>query len=204
MFIEHVRISPRYVPRDFIELNLDLNSPTHYWDKGLNIFRDRMESRFLLIVQDMLLNMKKDYMYIDYSFSIMGLNCLFIEALRQFELGLDATESYRGANLEAFKDFFNRSFFFDFSPRISKLFYKHVRCGILHQAQTQGNTQLTFDQDLMVKMIDEESIRVDVEKFSNALFSEYEYYLERLKDPDQIQLRTKFIRKMNFIIDRIR
>jgi hypothetical protein len=183
-------------------LNLEVDSSNEHWESAIDIFKDRLESRFILVIQDMLGKLRS--VYIDYSFSIMGLNCLLIEAIRQFELGLDATETYRGANEYAFRDFFSRSQHFEFTPRLSKIFYKHVRCGILHQAQTQGNTQLTFGQDEMVKFIDEESIRVDVEIFTYALFAEYEDYLTRLQNPREVEIRNKFIKKMNFIVNRIR
>jgi hypothetical protein len=70
-----------------------------------------------------------------HGFTTMAVSCLLIETLESFWRGWPTTD--RQSQL-AFCQFFARS------PRFHALlghvpeFYKHVRCGILHQAETTG------------------------------------------------------------------
>ncbi|GLI09665.1 hypothetical protein YDYSG_56970 [Paenibacillus tyrfis] len=204
MFNHAIYISPRYQVSDYIDLNLRLDSNDETWRQAIDILKDRIENRFLLIIQDQLDKLRANFGIIDYSFSVMALNCLLIETMRQFKKGIDTTESnYRGANQAAFVEFFKQSYFFrdHFSQDTAKTFYKHIRCGILHQAQTQSNSQLTIDQDSMVERIENNCIRVDVEKFTYALFEDYEDYVSILNQRDKDTVyRRNFIKKMNHIV----
>ena len=206
MFREEILISPNYKIRDYTELDLRIDSDQEIWNKAIDIFKDRVEGRFLLLIQELSDRARFDYKSFEYSFSSMALCCLLIETLFQFYKGLDETKRVygrQGMNVDAFKHFFRESEFF--SPHISdiesKIFYKDIRCGILHQAQTKRNSQLTINQGQMVLSIDN-GIRVDIGIFTDALIQEYESYTRRIKYAQYgswITLRENFIRKMNFI-----
>ena len=72
-------------------------------------------------------------------FCIMANCCLMIEVLESFYQGWDKTNK---KSRQAFNDFMNRAQeFSDFKPYSSD-FYKHVRCGILHQAETTGGWKI--------------------------------------------------------------
>ncbi|MGG6312403.1 hypothetical protein [Paenibacillus macerans] len=198
MYQNEIYISPKYILEDYLDLNLSLNSNDQDWDKAIDIFADRIEGRFLLLIQHYSDNIRLDNRYIDYSFSSMALCCLLIETLHQFYNGLDITV-FRG-HKEAFVKFLTRSFFFSrhFTCRTASFFYSDIRNGILHQAQTKRNTQLSFNQENMVTEIDN-GIRLDVIKFKDELLSEYQHYLDLLKQRMNSELRDNFIRKMNYI-----
>lgn len=198
MYHNVVYISPKYEPSDYLVLDLNTESNEQEWNKAIEIYKDRMENRFLLIIQDMLGNLRDNIRVIDYSFSIMALNCLLVETLRQFYLGNDVTI---GNNEREFKKFFRNSDIFrnKFTSKQASIFYKHVRCGILHQAQTQSYTQLTVGQDEMVININDSCIRLDVEKFTDSLIFEYESYLLKLTDKSNVEYRENFIKKMEYI-----
>lgn len=205
MFNGVISISPKYQVRHFTDLDLKLDSEAHIWDQAINIFVDRIENRFVIIIQDLLGKVRTDYGVIDYSFSVMALNCLLIETLRQFKLGEDATV---GNNEKAFVGFFKSSRFFNecISNKNAKLFYNHIRCGILHQAQTKYNSQLAINQEVMIERLEDDSqcIRVDVEHFTNALIQDYEEYLRNIRNIDYSPvLRQNFISKMNYIVQDI-
>lgn len=202
MYKDFVYISPKYQVRHYTELNLNLESDRYTWNIAIDIVKDRLENRFLLIIQDMLDKVRKQIGSIDYSFSIMALNCLFIEALRQFKLGHDET---KGANQKAFVKFFKSSdhFINHLTTDEAEIFYKHIRCGILHQAQTQFNSQLTIDQPSMIQRLGDDCIRVDIEKFTYALIADFEGYLKDLSQVDKVDLRTNLVKKMNFIVEKI-
>ncbi|CDN42956.1 hypothetical protein [Paenibacillus sp. P22] len=206
MFREEILISPNYKIRDYTELDLRIDSDQETWDRAIDIFKDRIEGRFLLLIQELSDKARFDYKSFEYSFSSIALCCLLIETLFQFYKGLNETRrgyGWQGMNKDAFKHFFRESEYF--SPYISDndadIFYKDIRCGILHQAQTKRNSQLTIHQDQMVHTI-ENGIRVDIGIFTDALIQEYELYVSKIKNGQinsSVTLRENFIRKMNYI-----
>ncbi len=70
-------------------------------------------------------------------FSMMASGCLLIEALQAFYRGWKETQTSGG-------DLFDN--FFAATPSLkafkNKGFYKHVRCGIMHQAETTGGFRI--------------------------------------------------------------
>lgn len=198
MYHNDIYISPRYCLDDYLMLNLSSTSNEQDWRKAIDIFADRIEGRFLLLIQEYSDNIRSDNRHIDYSFSSMALCCLLIETLHQFYYGLDVTV-FRG-HKEAFVQFLTRSTYLGrhFTRRTAAFFYSDIRNGILHQAQTKRNTQLAFDQlDMVIEI--ENGIRLDVIKFKDELINEYQLYLERLRQSTNIELRESFIKKMNYI-----
>ena len=68
-----------------------------------------------------------------HGFTIMAVSCLMIEALESFYKGwADSTNKSE----KAFCDFFDRNNNFSFIRKYGKDFYRGVRCGILHQAES--------------------------------------------------------------------
>jgi len=202
MFKDRIYVSPRYYLEDYLALNLALTSDEQSWQQAINIFSDRIEGRFLLLIQEYSDNISRNYRYIDYSFSTMALCSLLIETLHQFYNGLDVTV-FRG-HREAFVQFLTRSNYFGrhFTRRTAGFFYSDIRNGILHQAQTKRNTQLTFDQENMIMEIPN-GISLDVIKFKDELLHEYQEYLEKLNNDSNQELRENFIKKMDYVTRRI-
>jgi hypothetical protein len=82
-------------------------------------------------------------------FCTMAICCLMVEALESFWEGL-ATTRAPGASRAAFVSFFNRSDNLrPFRPYADE-FYTHVRCGILHQAETTGAWKIRRDGPLFL------------------------------------------------------
>ncbi len=75
---------------------------------------------------------KKDYKN---GFSIMANCCLIIEALESFKNGWETTHN---RSRDAFNSFFKSEPKFEQFKECATDFYKHIRCGILHQAETTG------------------------------------------------------------------
>jgi len=68
-------------------------------------------------------------------FTIMAVCCLMIEAMESFLQGLESSD---GKSKKMFSSFFARENEFATFSLVSAAFYKHIRCGILHQAETTG------------------------------------------------------------------
>ncbi len=199
MFENYIYISPHFIPEDYTEIKLRIDSPESDWEKAIDIFLDRINGRYFNAIK-LLLDKTRRFQgnSTDYSFSAMALMCLMIETLHQFYNGLDETEPRR--HREAFVNFLTRSnnFRFEFNRHEAQLFYSHIRNGILHQAQTKGNTQITISSYMMVEEVPD-GIKVDVMLFYKALKKEISHYVSMLRCSDEFVIRENFIRKMGFI-----
>jgi hypothetical protein len=135
-----------------------------------------------------------------YGFAIMALCSLLIESLQCYRYGLPTTyereyattlqgftppreyeidRSEHKTGEAAFKDFFevddNRALF----PGVDgKVFYKVIRNGLLHQAQTKQGWRIRSGHP---KLWDNAEKVVDRTKFANALDVAFDKYVEELK-----------------------
>jgi hypothetical protein len=199
-----MKISPKYSSFDWKSVNLNVNSPLSDWEKAINIFQDRINGRFfnqVKLIENQIFS----------GFAIMSLDCLLIETLNQFWLGIDDTNHHPqytrpiGRNWMSFRDFFHRSSHFStfFPDDVSKVFYEQVRCGLLHQAETKQGTLINFKKSTMVNKIDisdiNKGIEVNRKLFHAALIQEFEDYCKKLLNSSESAIRQNFINKMNLI-----
>lgn len=188
----NLSISPKYRVSDWVNARDSDN-----WDEMVNIFQDRIESRYLRPVR----LISNDNELGEFSgFSIIAIDCLIIETLNQFYNGHNETI---GAHRNAFWKFFKQSDHFKnhFSRSKAFLFYSHYRCGILHQAQTKAKSVVRIDQNEMIQTVTNrvsDGLIVDRSKFHAALEDEILSYIQKLKNGD-VKLRTNFVIKMNKI-----
>lgn len=196
MFRDNRRyISENDTRDDYILLDLKLNSPSLTWDAAIDIFRGRIEGRFLdpmntLIQADVNKN----------GFAAMALCCLLIEALMQFREGYPQSKEYR--NKECYKKFLSNQLSEVFNGQTAVRFYKDIRCGILHSAQTKSGSCLTYNTDYTVRIQGNNVMMVDVQNMCNKVEQYFERYCEELKNTNDINLRTNFICKMDDITKR--
>lgn len=187
-------ISLRYIKDDFLNLNIKIDSNEN-WDRALDIFNDRIEGRYLNIMNKLI---RKNELLID-GFAIMALNCLLIETLLQFKHGWDET---KGTNKKRYSDFLLSEFPHIFDTRkLAEVFYTDIRCGILHSAQTKGKSKLTFNRDYAAKLFETENkeyIKVDVRNMTIEVEKFYHEYKNKIIT-DTDDLRENFRKKMYFI-----
>ncbi|MED3962839.1 hypothetical protein [Niallia taxi] len=218
MFRDTLFLSPKYKLEDHKELftNLSSNSNRYDWKTAIEIFKDRIEGRFLNVAKNLLKECSRDES-LSTAFSIMALNCLLIETLQQFYDGTDETPS---PNKDTFVNFLMQSPYFSesnkayqkrhkkelgngFNKELAEHFYKNVRCGLLHQAQTKRNAVISYYTPHMVDMVTYEGwVLYDVKKITESLEKEFNRYIERLKDNVQQEKRDKFCEKWRFIIEK--
>lgn len=190
-------VSPNYRVRDWINA-----MASDDWVKMVAIFRDRLHGRFLEPVDLIAANPEIGEFA---GFSIMALDCLLVETLNQFYQGLDETPRDHAGQ---FWIFFQTSEHFKqhLTREVSDTFYRHVRCGLLHQAQTKKGTLIRADQEKMFTPAPGglvKGIIVDRERFHNALKQEIETYIGKLEIGGEANqnLRTNFIKKMCYICE---
>jgi hypothetical protein len=198
MWDNELYLSPNFTKDDYINLGMSISSADAKWDKAIEIFEDRIKGRFLNVVRDLLeIENTNRNRFFGYSFSVMAINCLLIETLQQFYYGLNTTPK---PNANAFIIFLTKSRHFnsDFNSNLARIFYEDIRCGILHQAQTKRNSQLTYHNNSMVEPI-HKGIRIDVKLFSIALLNEFEDYVKLIKLGER-EKRVNFLKKMEYIV----
>ncbi len=172
---------------------LDFTKETD-WQIAIDIFEDRIRGRFLDIVDEI-----QEYVFA--GFAVMALDCLLIETLQQFFEGVHETP--RGQSEMYFRRFLTQTSFapfFDDDDK-SRLFFDHIRCGILHQAEVKGNSRIIITGGTpMVRQVDNGLI-INRQLFHQQLAWEFNHYVARLRqnDPPDDELRRKFRRKMDAI-----
>ena len=101
-------------------------------EKLANFVFDRLSERYILP----LLHVDPAYKN---GFNMLANSCLLIEAFETFRTG----KIKKSNSQSAFESFFSREESFKSLSKYSVEFYKHVRCGILHQGETTGNWRIT-------------------------------------------------------------
>lgn len=108
-------------------------------------------------------------------FAMLAIGCLSIEAIESFYQGLSST---KGKSEGIFRSFFGRSKFFHAFSSCSGEFYKHVRCGILHQAETTGGWRILRRGALL------EGRTINAKRFMCSLELEIRSYINCLNESD--------------------
>jgi hypothetical protein len=201
------KISSAHWASDWAVDLADRHSPL--WPQAIEIIRDRFESRYLKSISTLINNTDKVIKY-NCGFLVMSLDCLFIETLNQFYLGLKKTTDryYRSngnANLrwnwQAFRDFFLHSSNFPSfkgNDTIVEVFFNEIRCGLLHQAESKTNSLINIREKQMLTLITANDpkggIILNRNLFHDALVKEFEKYLNDLKNPDIKNIEGNYLR----------
>lgn len=201
-----MQISPKYFCSDWTDLKL-----TKYfskdWCKGADIVHDRIHGRYLAQIEVLEEHLDRA-IWLYSGFLIMAIDCMVIETLNQFYLGLnDTDEKYYRENWKSFRDFFARSEFFqnDFDDDKAKIFHDHIRNGLLHQAQTKEKSLINIKLPSMITQVTpsnvSDGIIINRERFHRALVNEFEQYINKLKTDDNVfdDLRQKCVNKLETI-----
>lgn len=184
-----ILISPRFSKDDYLDLHLTQNSSDEIWIQAVSIFDDRLYGRFWQPINILSSNINEN------GFAIMALECLLIETLLQFDLGVEVTPP---GNWRNYSQFLKKHLSELFDKKSSERFYSDIRCGILHSAQTKRGSILTTKTDYVINFQDE-ILSVSVEGLTNALLDYYKDYKEKILCRNNVEARRKFIDKMNYI-----
>ena len=195
-----MKIAPNYSSEDWNKLDLqDHNSED--WPIAIAIFKERINARYIEPM-DILIKTEETARPTDrkYGFVILAIDLLLMETIQAFREGLADTRNQS-------KDVFIR--FLKESPNFSKYFlndesrerfYHEFRCGILHQAEVQGNT-LVWSIGQLHEQADEISI-INRTEVHAKLKMDIRQYINDLKNPDNQILRDNFKIKMHAIANR--
>lgn len=184
-----IYISNRHTKDDYIKLNLESNSSEEDWEKAIDIFKDRIESRFLKPIE-LLLNNEDEGMQCE--FSALSIMTFLIETFKQFRDGIviekkietfkqfrngtavekriekliykdgsNSYKDYKGSLL--YKQFLHGSPFL-LTLDAAKLFYTNVRCGLLHQAELKDNVVIYKNANSYLNTENQKKFYIHIDK----------------------------------------
>ena len=131
-------------------------------------------------------------------FLTMAAACLLIETFQCFKDGRKDTRG-KGKGEAAFKKFFE-CYSAEFPGIAGEEFYAKIRCGILHQAQTNGRFRIKKSGPVF----DEAKKSINAPNFLKNLKSIVEAYVAELRASDMNDdIWVKSLRKIEYICDTI-
>jgi hypothetical protein len=109
-----------------------------------------------------------------HGFTMMAISSLMVEALSSFENGWDTT---RGMGSRPFQLFFAAHSALEPFNNIADEFYRNIRCGLLHQAETKGGWRIFRKGPLC----DTPNRSINATAFARALDQALVEYVTKLK-----------------------
>jgi cation transport regulator ChaC len=189
---EPMRISPHFTCDDWTDMAF---SKEEEWQKAIDIFEDRIDGRFMKIIGRI-----EGYEFS--GFAVLALDSLLIETLQQFRDGVPKTPN--GKSQDYFVSFLTETSFGKFfDQNKAEIFYKQIRCGILHQAEIGGSSRVLIRQQApLIRLAkDGNGLVINRKLFHKQLAKEFENYVSQLRktnSPDE-KLRSNFKKKMDYI-----
>jgi len=192
-----MQIAPGVDAAKWKDLKLD-HPDSADWAKAESILEARIHDRYIEPV-DFLIAAEESKPPSErrFGFTVLAIDCLLVETLGAFIEGLEDTD---GKSKKTFCTFLRtRKQFADVftTDDLAKKFYEQFRCGILHQAESGGESKVWSVGPLVY--IDGDAIIVNRTKFHEYLKAEFQKYLSELRDPKNTDLRANFRKKMNSI-----
>lgn len=151
-------------------------------------------------------------------FAIMALCCLLIETLQSFRETPQSSGPVVGPcsypngpcirpqapTKELFKKFLRMpAFRGEFHEKIAGDFVDGIRHGIMHEAETRGWVIRRDEPEGRILEPRGHGYALNRTEFCRALKTEFENYIQQLRDPGRQALRKRFLKKMDDIVKEI-
>jgi hypothetical protein len=184
-----IRISRNYKADHWKALAFDTESD---WESAIDIFMDRLDTRYLLHIKELLRHRTS-------GFAVLTLDCAIIETLEQFRRGVPETPSRKSG--EYFASFLTQTSFSEyFSDEHARLFYKVIRCGLLHQSEAKSSlVKRSSTLPLIDFTEDRKGLIINAKTFHSKLEVVIGEYVSVLSDPESKSARAAFRKKMDSI-----
>ena len=198
--------SGEYSPKHWMELRreiMDNFSNTEKWREAYDkFFLLRIETRFIKPVKLIINSISPDESKSGEGFTITAILCILIEYLQAYYEGCNYTTGepklYEYKSSKAmFKNFFtmHEPFKTYFSPSDAEQFYDEVRCGLLHEAATKGNSKIHANKAGLLLEKSDEGFILDRDALLAALEDYLDHYRKVLLFDDN--LKKNFFRKID-------
>lgn len=207
-----IYVSPRYEKNRYLELGLSEDNVSYFskredFEKAVKIFEDRIRGYYLRQIEtlaetNVIVGEDQDGNILGTNgFAIMALECLLVETLAQFKYGFQNTKN---VSEETYVHFLMHDLSCCACISHARQFYSRIRCGILHQAQTKDRGGLNCQMTLSYPVYKHNSfLMVSIPAFMEKMNEYFESYCDDLRNPDNVELRKCFVRKMDWICGNI-
>lgn len=204
-----MRIAPKFNHEYWTTQDWQDAKNANDWNTMYLIFKNRLEYRYFIAV-DELVKADRAQPSRRFGFSIMALDCLLIETLAQFYQGIKTSydarceKGHKLSNTEFYVDFLCRNSLKlkdKFDDQNARLFYKTIRCGILHQGETTGGSKIVSTGAEIIQLTpSSDGIIINRDLFHEYLKEEeYKTYCDILEANNPEEYRKNLIRKMDYI-----
>ncbi len=186
----HMRISRNYSVQDWKRLRFASEAD---WEQAVAIFQDRLETRYLEHIRAILPRSTS-------GFAVLALDSALIETLEQFRRGKPKTPKRQGQ--QYFEAFLTQTAFSEhFDVALASVFYKTIRCGLLHQSEAEGTSRIkrAGGRPLVTYTVDHTGVVINTRRFHELLEQVIRDYAAQIRTPDSTIARDAFRRKMNYI-----
>ena len=184
-----MEIAPGFEDSDWKELAF---TSERDWVRAIAALRKRLEERFVKPARSLLRRERS-------GFAILALDSLLVETLQQFLEGVPETPKIvrNGRRVLASEEYFkafltSRYFGPGVDERTATLFYRTVRCGILHQAEVKESSLVRRDGPLVRLSADQRGVVVNPVLFHNRVEAALRSYLTDLRKRTETDLRRRF------------
>jgi hypothetical protein len=184
-----MRISRNYKADHWKALTFDTEAD---WQRAFDIFMDRLDTRYLIHIKQLLRHRTS-------GFAVLTLDCALIETLEQFRRG--APETPFGKSGEYFACFLTETSFSQYFTREhAHLFYKVIRCGLLHQSEAKSSlVKRSSTLPLIDFTEDRKGLIINAKAFHVRLETVIDEYISLLKTAQARPERAAFRKKMDSI-----
>jgi|ERR1019366_9167068 hypothetical protein len=134
-----------------------------------------------------------------FTIRVLTLDCAVIETLEQFRRGVPETPP--GKSGEYFASFLTQTSFSQyFTDERARLFYKVIRCGLLHQSEAKLSlVKRSSTLPLIAFTEDRKGLIINAKAFHAKLEVVIGEYASLLRNPESEPTRTAFRKKMDSI-----
>lgn len=154
-----------------------------------DFLRNRFDERYFAPIRALTIAQRNGFM-------VMAVCCLVVEALEAFHQGWESSEN---KSQLAFCTFLDREREFHVFKGNAQAFYKNVRCGVLHQAETTGGWTITLIPG--EPLFDANTLRIQADEFHNALSRSLNNYTGAIKTANpQDEIWKRCVTKLHAII----
>lgn len=178
-------------------------------EKNLDLIKEntklRLEENYIEPAKNKLMPAPNESCAVNTSFLLMTVNCILIELYYEIINGLDLSNQAGGKVKNAYIDVL-QLMDSDITDELATIFYKGIRCGIMHQGQTTASTALVLDRDLCedyfpIMEKNGEFYISDVQEVFRRIEKLYEKYWKEIADKSYDSQEVKnLIKKYEYII----
>ena len=187
-------ISDKYTYENYLDLHFQVNSPKDVWEKAINIFVDRIATRYFLAI-DKLMERTDRYEMRKYGFAIVTLQCSLLDTLSKFRYGRKKLKNY-----ERFESFLQEYFIFGPNAKdLAEKVYEDIRCGLVHEGATAHKSGISCECPELITVLPNGAISLDLVVLQKELKKYFYEYIQDLRKGDEIELRKNFVYEMNIV-----